>query len=91
MAPADKRSLWLGIATAGGTAGQFLLVPACQWLISTFGWGSALLVLAAGVFLIVPFGALGFGLHPLRKKILRNHLDNMRCVSIRSGSPARCR
>jgi MFS family permease len=56
IAPEHRRSLWLGITTAGGTAGQFLLVPACQWLISTFGWGSALLVLAAGVFMIVPFG-----------------------------------
>lgn len=56
VAPDDKRSLWLGITTAGGTAGQFILVPACQWLISTFGWSSALLVLAAGVFMIVPFG-----------------------------------
>ena len=57
VAPENKRSLWLGITTAGGTAGQFLLVPACQWLISTFGWASAMLVLAAGVFMIVPFGA----------------------------------
>ncbi len=56
VAPEDKRSLWLGITTSGGTAGQFLLVPACQWLISTFGWSSALLVLAASVLLIVPFG-----------------------------------
>ncbi len=56
VAPEDRRSLWLGITTAGGTGGQFLLVPACQWLISTFGWGSALLVLAAAVFMIVPFG-----------------------------------
>lgn len=46
-APEHRRSTWLGIATAGGSLGQFLLLPGTQGLIAGLGWNHALLALAA--------------------------------------------
>jgi len=50
----ERRSLALGIASAGGSFGQFGVLPVGQMLISTYGWQSALVLLAAGVGLIAP-------------------------------------
>lgn len=50
----EKRSLALGIASAGGSFGQFAVLPIGQALISAYGWQSALILLAAGVGLIAP-------------------------------------
>ena len=49
-----RRSLALGIASAGGSFGQFAVLPMGQMLISTYGWQSALVLLAVGVGLIAP-------------------------------------
>ena len=53
-APEEKRSLWLGIVTAGGTAGQMVIVPVSQGLIDGFGWYAAILILSAAAAMIVP-------------------------------------
>jgi MFS family permease len=50
----EKRSMALGITSAGGSFGQFAVLPFGQLMISTYGWQSALLLLACGVGLIVP-------------------------------------
>jgi MFS family permease len=56
---AEKRSAAMGIATAAGSFGQFLLIPASQYLITWLGWHGALLGLAAIAVLILPLsGAL---------------------------------
>jgi predicted MFS family arabinose efflux permease len=55
-APA-RRTIALGIAGAGGSIGQFVMLPYSQTLIAQFGWFNALLVLAASAFLIVPLAA----------------------------------
>ena len=54
VAPAEKRSAALGIVGAGGSFGQFAMVPYGQALISGIGWYTALFVLAATVALIIP-------------------------------------
>lgn len=54
---AQKRSAAMGIATAAGSFGQFLLIPASQYLITRFGWHGALLGLAAIAVLILPLSA----------------------------------
>jgi MFS family permease len=41
--PPEKRSLAVGIAGAGGSFGQFAMLPCAQGLISAFGWLGALL------------------------------------------------
>jgi predicted MFS family arabinose efflux permease len=51
VVPPEKRSLAFGLVTAGGSLGQFLVVPATQGLLSSLDWKGALLVLA--VFALV--------------------------------------
>ena len=53
----DRRSLYLGIASAGGSSGQFVLVPATQYMIDGQGWVVTLIVLAVLVALVVPLSA----------------------------------
>ena len=52
--PPERRSLALGIASSGGSFGQFLMLPFGQLLISTLGWQTALLVLAGIILATVP-------------------------------------
>jgi MFS family permease len=52
--PPQKRSLYMGIATAAGSFGQFLILPITQALIATFNWHVALAVLACVVAFIIP-------------------------------------
>ena len=53
----EKRSWALGMVSAMGSFGQFLMVPVEQSLIDGFGWQGALLVLAVVAFLIAPLSA----------------------------------
>jgi predicted MFS family arabinose efflux permease len=46
MVPAEKRSMVLGILTAGGSIGQFALVPVTQVFIDSLGWSGAFIGLA---------------------------------------------
>jgi predicted MFS family arabinose efflux permease len=55
--PPQRRSFMLGLASAGGSVGQFLLLPGSQALIDWLGWQGALFVLAALAFTIVPLAA----------------------------------
>jgi len=50
----EKRSVALGIVGAGGSFGQFAMVPYGQALITGLGWYAALFVLAATVALVIP-------------------------------------
>lgn len=50
----ERRSLYMGIATAAGSFGQFALVPLSQILIASLNWHNALLVLAGIAALILP-------------------------------------
>ena len=54
----EKRSWAMGVTGAAGSFGQFLLVPTEGWLISSFGWQQALLVLSASTLLIAPLALL---------------------------------
>ncbi len=57
--PAEKRSWAMGVVAAAGSFGQFLMVPTEGFLINTFGWQQALVILGVAVLLILP---LSFGL-----------------------------
>lgn len=57
--PPEKRTLAFGIVTAGGSLGQFLVVPAAQGLIDWLDWRITLIVLGGLIALILP---LAFGL-----------------------------
>jgi predicted MFS family arabinose efflux permease len=58
VAPAERRSLWLGIAVAGATIGQIVLIPLTQTLITVFDWRTAIFVLAALALLTVPLAGV---------------------------------
>lgn len=50
----EQRSTALGIASAGGSMGQFLVVPFAQQLISHLDWHAALVVLSVAVAVMLP-------------------------------------
>jgi len=52
----EKRGLALGFLTAGGALGGSILVPVVAWLITDYGWRTAVIVLAVAAFV------LGWGL-----------------------------
>lgn len=52
--PSQRRSFALGVASAGGSFGQFVMLPLTQLLIGTLGWQGALFALAASLLVIVP-------------------------------------
>jgi predicted MFS family arabinose efflux permease len=66
--PAERRSVALGITTAVGSLGQFLLPPIGQAFLSAYGWQTALLLLALGSLAMVLAaggvrGRMATGLH----------------------------
>lgn len=50
----DKRSLAMGIASAAGSFGQFIMLPSTLLLLQNVGWSAALVVSAILVALIIP-------------------------------------
>ena len=50
----SKRSMAMGIASAAGSFGQFIMLPTTLLLIKNFGWSSALVITAILVALIIP-------------------------------------
>ncbi len=50
----EKRSLAMGIASAAGSFGQFIMLPSTLLLLKNFGWSAALVMSAILVALIVP-------------------------------------
>jgi len=61
IAPPEKRSLALGIVSAGGSFGQFAVLPVGQALIGSVGWQDALMWLALGIGLIIPLAMVVTG------------------------------
>lgn len=57
VVPPERRTLAFGLTTAGGSLGQFLVVPAAQGLLTELGWRSALVVLAGVISLVVALSA----------------------------------
>lgn len=61
VVPPEKRGMAFGIVTAGGSLGQFLVVPGAQMLLGTWGYHIALNVLAGlvGLAAVLAFGVAG--------------------------------
>ncbi|MEE8396819.1 MAG: MFS transporter [bacterium] len=53
-----RRSMALGIASAGGSIGQFAILPVGQLMIGTQGWVFALIALGAIAAMATPFAAV---------------------------------
>jgi len=54
----EKRAFALGLGTAAGSAGQFLLIPVAQEFISGYGWQTALLLMAGGALMMMLFSSV---------------------------------
>ncbi|MEC8288627.1 MAG: MFS transporter, partial [Pseudomonadota bacterium] len=50
----EKRDFYLGIASAGGSSGQVIVIPLGQFFIDTQGWVVSLYITAIMTMLIVP-------------------------------------
>lgn len=55
---AEKRSMAMGIASAAGSLGQFVMLPGTLGLLEWLGWSSALLVCAALIALLLPLSRM---------------------------------
>ncbi len=55
--PAARRGLFLGIASAGGSSGQVIVVPVAQHFITGDGYATALVTLAVIMLIVVPLAA----------------------------------
>ncbi len=55
MVSPEKRTIALGMGTAAASAGQFLLVPVARGFIDSYGWQTALLIMAGGALMMVFF------------------------------------
>jgi MFS family permease len=64
MVAPEKRSWALGIGTAAGSMGQFLMVPLGQSFIAAFGWATALVLLSLFALAIVPLAFVLAGRAP---------------------------
>ncbi|OTG61269.1 MULTISPECIES: MFS transporter [unclassified Acinetobacter] len=53
-APPEKRSLAMGVASAAGSFGQFIMLPSTLLLLQNYGWSAALVVSAILIAFIVP-------------------------------------
>jgi MFS family permease len=58
VVPAEKRSMALGVASAGGSFGQFIMAPVGQQLISSLGWPQAFLAMAGLALVMAPLALL---------------------------------
>src|SRR5712692_4529083 len=58
----ERRSFAAGFINAGGSIGQFVFAPLVQMAIVGFGWGTAMLVLAASTLTTLPLAL------PLRRR-----------------------
>jgi predicted MFS family arabinose efflux permease len=74
----EQRSLAFGLVTAGGSFGQFAVVPLAQALIAGWGWRAALLGLAA-LILVIAVAAWG----------IRRPQNDANTVTIDDGGLAR--
>ena len=54
----EKRSWALGMGTAAGSLGQFLLTPLGQAFLSAYGWSTALLLLAGLALAVIPLAGV---------------------------------
>lgn len=64
-APPEKQSMALGIASMGGSIGQFVALPFAQAIIDGFGWKTSLIILALTSLLVVPLASGVGGKQPV--------------------------
>jgi predicted MFS family arabinose efflux permease len=84
--PVEKRSTALGIAAAGGSMGQFLMVPFGQQMIAHFDWYAALLILSAVTAFGVPLAFMLRGKAHVTAAQMHQSLGNAFREAVGTGS-----
>ncbi len=86
MVAPEKRAFALGLGTAAGSAGQFLLIPVARGFIESYGWQTALIIMAVGaltmVLLSAPFAGDTVGKQSLEdesKQTMKEALKEASC------------
>ena len=54
VAPESRRTFWLAIVVSGGTLGQMLIVPLSHYMISSWGWVLAAIILSVSALTVIP-------------------------------------
>ncbi|MFM6958997.1 MAG: MFS transporter [Acinetobacter sp.] len=72
-APPEKRGMAMGIASAAGSFGQFIMLPSTLLLLKSIGWSSALLVSACAIAFIIPLAGLLKSPSSITPKGLQQH------------------
>ncbi len=76
----EKRSMLLGVVSAAGSLGQFLLVPIAGQLLMEFGWASSLLILSMIATIMIPLSYGLKGSH-IRQPEKGNHFSTKEAIS----------
>lgn len=89
-APPEQRSMAMGIASAAGSFGQFVMLPTTLGLIQNLGWSAALSILAVGALLMLPFGFLMKSANPSHEANVQHQpqqslMDALREAAAESG------
>ena len=71
MVSPEKRAMALGIGTAAGSAGQFLLIPVAREFLVAYGWQTAIIIMAIGALSMILFSPVFKG-----DEIKNTTLDN---------------
>ena len=89
MVRPEKRALALGLGTAAGSLGQFLIIPVAQSFLEVYGWQTALLILSAGALCMMLFAPVFKGTASGDSKMLDEPPQTLReaLVEARSHTP----
>jgi MFS family permease len=80
--PAERRAFAAGFINAGGSFGQFVFAPLMQAIISTAGWVSAMLTMAATTLLTIPLT------WPLRDRRTAPRIESLGAPAAAPSGPA---
>ncbi len=69
MVSPEKRPFTLGLGTAAGSAGQFLLIPVARSFIESYGWQMALTIMAVGALFMIICAVPLAGVTTTRNKV----------------------
>jgi predicted MFS family arabinose efflux permease len=89
MVRPEKRALALGLGTAAGSLGQFLIIPVAQSFLEVYGWQTALLILSAGALCMMLFAPVFKGDASVANKMIDEPPQTLReaLVEARSHMP----
>ena len=84
IVPERMRTVVFGLGTAAGSVGQFIFAPLGQYFIHSYGWHTALLIMA-GTVLAIPFLSVAVKGKPKASSAATRHLDQSPPAALREA------